>query len=293
MPSYRMRQSGWGSPNKLLEGENRPNGAIIHYYFKEKPAKESVVKLEILEESGKLIKSFASNAKKKKNQFTPKKGMNRFIWDMRYPDAISFEGLVLYSSNTKGPVAVPKNYKVRLVVDDQAMEQDFEIKMDPRSESTIEDLQAQFDYLIDIRNKLSEAHQAVIDIRSLRKDLDYLKGKLGDKEYYADVRKAIKAFDEEMTVIENNIHETRNEARQDPLNFGIKLNNRLAYLATHEAGGDYRPTDQGIAYKKEVSAQIDKELTDLKTVMDTQIPKLNELMQAKGVKFLMGGVAKP
>jgi len=96
-----------------------------------------------------------------------------------------------------------------------------------------------------------------------------------------------------MTVIENNIHETRNEARQDPLNFGIKLNNRLAYLATHAGGGDFRPTDQDIAYKKEVSAQIDKELVDLKTVMDTTIPKLNEMMQAKGVKFLMGSVGNP
>ena len=96
-----------------------------------------------------------------------------------------------------------------------------------------------------------------------------------------------------MTVIENNIHETRNEARQDPLNFGIKLNNHLAYLGTHAAGGDFRPTDQGIAFKKEVSAQIDKEIADLKTVMDTQIPKLNELMQAKGVKFLMGSLDRP
>ncbi len=293
MPSYRMRQSGWGNSNKLLEGENRPNGAIIHYYFKEKPAKESKIKLEILEASGKLIKTYASDAKEKKHKFSPKKGMNRFIWDMRYPDAVSFEGLVLYSAGTKGPVAVPGNYKVRLTVDDQAVEQDFKINIDPRIESTVEDLQAQFDFLIDIRNKLSEANQAVIDIRSLKKDLNYLKEKLGDKEYYADIRTAIKAFDAEMTVIENNIHETRNEARQDPLNFGIKLNNHLAYLGTHAAGGDFRPTDQGIAFKKEVSAQIDKELTDLKTVMETQIPKLNEMMQAKGVKFLMGGVERP
>ncbi len=293
MPSYRMRQSGWGRPNKLLVGENRPNGAIIHYYFKEKPAKESVVKLEILEENGKVIKAYTSNAKDKKFKFSPKKGTNRFVWDMRYPDAVSFDGLVLYSSNTKGPVAVPGNYKVRMTVDDEAIEQDFEIKIDPRIESTVEDLQAQFDYLIGIRDKLSAANQAVIDIRSLRKDLTYLKEKLGDKAYYDDIRAAIKTFDEEMTVIENNIHETRNEARQDPLNFGIKLNNRLAYLATHAGGGDFRPTDQDYEYKKEVSAQIDNELADLKKVMDSTIPKLNEMMQAKGVKFLMGSVGNP
>ena len=293
MPSYRMKQSGWGKPNKLLEGENHPGGVMVHYYFKEQPAKDQKVQLDILEENGELIKSFTSDAKEKKQQFKPKKGMNRFIWDMRYPDAVSFDGIVLYSSNTKGPIAVPDKYKVRLTVGEESTTQDFELKMDPRSESTIEDLQAQFDFLIDVRNKLSEAHQAVIDIRTTRKDLDYIKEKLGAKESNTDILKAINAFDEQMTIIENNIHETRNEARQDPLNFGIKLNNRLAYLATHESAGDFRPTNQGLAYKEEVSAQIDKELADLKTLMDAQIGTINAMIQEKGIRFLMGGVSRP
>ena len=293
MLSYRMKQSGRGRPNKLLVGENHPGGVMIHYYFKELPAKDQVVRLDILEEDGDFIKSYISNAKEKKQKFTPKQGMNRFVWDMRYPDAVSFDGLVLYSSNTKGPVAVPGNYKVRLTVGEESITQDFEIKMDPRSESTVEDLQAQFDYLMDVRDKLSEAHQAVIDIRSTRKDLEYLKEKLGDDDAYVDIIKSLDRFDEQMTIIENNIHETRNEARQDPLNFGIKLNNRLAYLATHEAAGDFRPTDQGVAYKEEVSAQIDQELVDLKTLMDEQVGKINSMIQSKGIKFLMGGFSKP
>jgi len=116
---------------------------------------------------------------------------------------------------------------------------------------------------------------------------------LGTEESYTDILKTINTFDEQMSVIENNIHETRNEARQDPLNFGIKLNNRLAYLATHESAGDFRPTDQGIAYKEEVSAQIDTELSNLKTLMDEQIGKINALIQEKGIQFLMGGITRP
>jgi hypothetical protein len=96
----------------------------------------------------------------------------------------------------------------------------------------------------------------VIDVRTVRADLDYLEAKLDD-DAPSSVREAIACCAEEMTVIENNIHETRNEAYQDPLNFGIKLNNRLAYLATHESAGDFPPTDQGVAYLAEVSAQID------------------------------------
>ena len=74
-------------------------------------------------------------------------------------------------------------------------------------------------------------------------------------------------------MVENNIHETRNEAYQYPLNFGIKLNNRLAYLATHESAGDFRPTDQAVAYKKEVSAQIDEEIAALQQLLMTSFPR--------------------
>lgn len=293
MPSYRMQGGGWGGFNPLLEGQNHPNGVMIHYYFKEKPGEDIPVTLEILETDDDLIKSYSSQAKKKSEKLPIKAGGNRFVWDMRYPDAVSFEGLVLYASSTRGPRAVPGRYKVRLKVGEEIQEQNFEIKKDPRVESSIDDLQAQFDFLIDVRDKLSEAHQAVIDIRNTRKDLEYLKGKLGEKEQYAEIISAIGELDEKMTVIENNLHETRNEARQDPLNFGIKLNNHLAFLATHEGGGDFRPTEQGLAFKEEVSAQIDKEINDLQKLMTEMTSKINGLIQAKGVQFLMPVVTKP
>ena len=215
--------------------------------------------------------------------------MNRFVWDMRYPDAVSFDGLILYSANTKGPVAVPGNYHVKLTVAGKSMEQDFEILKDPRVKSSIADLQAQFDFLIEVRDKLSEANQAVLDIRTIKKDLNYLKGKFKEQAEFADIIEMASDLDRQMTVIENNIHETRNEARQDPLNFGIKLNNRLAYLATHESAGDFRPTDQGVAYKKEVSAQLDKELKDLKELLTLRLNEFNKIIREKGVQFIKIG----
>jgi len=87
-------------------------------------------------------------------------------------------------------------------------------------------------------------------------------------------------------VIENNIHETRNEAYQDPLNFGIKLNNRLAYLATHESAGDFRPTDQAVEYKKEVSAQIDEEIASLEQLLNEKLPQINRMMEQQNIEML-------
>ncbi len=287
--SYRIRQGRSRGVNKLLVGEDHPGGVLIHFYLSDKPDSTNAVSLEILEADGDLVKRYSSAAKKKNDTLKVETGMNRFVWDMRYPDAVSFDGLILYSANTKGPVAVPGNYRVKLTVAGKSMEQDFEILKDPRVKSSIADLQAQFDFLIEVRDKLSEANQAVLDIRTIRKDLNYLKGKFKEQAEFADIIEMASELDRQMTVIENNIHETRNEARQDPLNFGIKLNNRLAYLATHESAGDFRPTDQGVAYKKEVSAQIDKELKDLKELLTLRLNELNKIIREKGVQFIKIG----
>ena len=125
----------------------------------------------------------------------------------------------------------------------------------------------------------------MIDVRTVRADLDYLEGKL-DEAAPQSLREAIALLRHEMTIIENNIHETRNEAYQDPLNFGIKLNNRLAYLATHEAAGDFPPTDQAVAYQAEVSAQIDAEIAALDALFEDRIPDINRLLGVQGVSVL-------
>ena len=152
--------------------------------------------------------------------------------------------------------------------------------------SSQRDLQAQFDFLIKVRDKLSEANQAVIDIRKMYDDFDYLEAKLEGNAEASPILEAIAAMREEASVIENNLHETRSEAYQDPLNFGIKLNNRLSYLATHESAGDFRPTEQGEAYRQEVSAQIDQEIEALNELMENRLPEINLMLRLQEVEML-------
>ena len=296
-PSYRMRQPGRGERDPLLEGENHPAGVMFYFNLDETPDADNPASIEILESDGTLIKQFetavkedddeaASDAEEDGDALDAEAGANLFVWDMRYPDAVSFDGLILYASNTKGPVAVPGTYRARLNFGGQTVEQEFEILKDPRVNSTRADLEAQFDFLIKVRDKLSEANQAVIDIRKLYADFDYLETKLEDKPEAADLLEAIASLREEASVIENNLHETRNEAVQDPLNFGIKLNNRLAYLATHESAGDFRPTDQGEAYRREVSAQIDQEIAALNELLEDRLPDINMMVRLQEIEML-------
>lgn len=284
-PSYRMAQGGWGGRDERLEGENHPDGVIFHYFVKDYDEGQEV-KLEVMESDGALIQTFSNKAKERDEKLEVQEGGNRFVWDMRYPGFVEFPGMVLYSSPNQGPKAVPGTYRARLTVDGASVEQPFEIIEDPRLETTREEFQEQFNFLTRVRDKVSEAHQAILDIRSVRKDIEYLKEKVGDKAEYENLRKAAENLEEEMTIIENKIHETRNQSRQDPLNYGIKVNNRLAFLMADQQRGDYPPTDQAKEVFRELSQELNGYLQELNGLMEEQLEKVNELADQKELPAL-------
>lgn len=283
MPTYRMAGSNRRDPK--LEGENHPNGVMIHYFIK-KLETGAEVKIDILESDGDTIRTFSTKAKDKLNLITIKAGGGRFVWDMRYPGYKTFPGMVFYGSPNQGPKAVPGKYQVRLTVNGKSQTQDFEILKDPRLNTSPEDFQAQFDFLMKVRNKVTEANEGIINLRKIKEDLGYLKNKLGSDEKNKDMMDAIKRFEEELNAIENNIHQTKNQSVQDPLNYGIKLNNRLAHLMVEEAQGDFRPTKQGEEVRSKLSQMVDEELTKLKTTIDNNLYKINQMAKEKGVMFV-------
>ncbi|MBK7872514.1 MAG: glycosyl hydrolase [Saprospiraceae bacterium] len=282
-PAYRMAQEG-GRVDMRLEGENHPNGVIFHYFVKNLDEK-SDVKLEILELDDDIIQTY-TNKSRGRQLLSVKNGGNRFLWDMRYPGFKDFPGMVLYASPNLGPLAVPGKYKARLTVNGERVEQEFEIIKDPRLPNTPEDYQKQFDFLVRVRDKVSEAHQAIIDIRAVRKDLAYLKEKLGKDPDNKDIINTISQLDEKMTVLENNIHQTKNQSVQDAINFGIRINNRLAFLMADQQRGDFPPTDQATEFEVEVTKELEKELKDLDQLFTENLSKINAAVKQKGIEML-------
>lgn len=287
MPSYRMAGgSGWGRRDARLEGENHPGGVMMHYFVSTTPENEEV-SIEIMEMNGDIIQTFSNKSKDRATQLKVSKGGNRFVWNMRYPGYKTFPGLVFYSSPNIGPKAVPGKYKARLTAYGQVTEQEFEIVKDPRVSTTQQEFQDQFDFLSKVRDKVSEAHQGILDIRKIKTDLNYVKTKVDEKPENQNLLDAMKKFQDDLTVIENNIHQTKNQAQQDPLNFGIKLNNRLAFLMYEEGTGDYPPTQQAEQVRVELSKQIDDELNKLNTLIDNNVPTINEMIKEKGIEIIM------
>jgi hypothetical protein len=285
-PAYRMAQGGRGGRDARKEGENHPDGVQFHFFLKDYDATTDEVQLEILENDGSLIRTYRSTAKKGDDKLEVTEGGNRFTWDLRYPGFKEFPGMVLYSSPNRGPKAIPGEYLARLSVNGDTVEQTFEIIGDPRLPNTEEDYRDQFDFLITVRDKVSEAHQAMLDIRALREDLDYLKGKLREEGDHAAILAMAEALNKEMTAIEQQIHMTKNESRQDPLNYGIKVNNRLAFLLADQQRGDFPPTDQAELVRQELTAELDGYLRELEQLFESEVPKINEALQDAEVGML-------
>ncbi len=286
--AYRMQQSGWGRANPKLEGTNHPNGAIIHYYIPELTETDTV-QIEIREANGALIQGYSSHAKEDKTNpaatkpLKVKSGGNRFVWNMQYPGFTAFKGMVLYSSPNRGPKAVPGKYKVILRYNGEVSEADLTIVKDPRLPNSQQDFQDQFDFLIAVRDQVSRANEAIVSIRKIKRDLDYLKGKANDQ---SGLRGILQDFETKLSVVENNIHMTKNQSRQDPLNYGIRINNRLAFLMADSQRGDYPPTNQAREFFEEVKKELDVEIQALDTLMSTYVGQINSKVSDSQIKMI-------
>ncbi|MFM7329174.1 MAG: glycosyl hydrolase, partial [Bacteroidota bacterium] len=284
LAAYRMPGSA-GERNAKMEGENHPGGAIIHYYVKAIDDKTEV-KLEILEQDGKVIRSFSNKSKEKADLLSVKPGANRFTWNLRYPGYKTFPGMVYYGSPNLGPKAVPGTYKVRLSVNQWTQEHEFDVLKDPRIETTGEDLREQFEFLTKVRDKVSEANLGVTDLRKIKSDLGTLLNKVGQDPAMKDLADAIRNFEQKLTGHETNIHETRNMSVQDPLNYGIKVGNRLAHLMIEQGMGDFRPTRQSEEVRQKLTGEIDAELSALRKTIEEQVRQINQLARERGVEVI-------
>jgi len=283
-PALRMAQGGRGRANKLKEGINVPAGVTFQYYVNDISDTDTLV-LTIKDTTGEVIKTISN--KDKKNPLKSTKGGHHYQWDMRYDGFKEFDGMIFYSSPNRGPKAIPGNYTAELSLREKVEKQTFSIVPDPRMETTQDEYQKQFDYLISVRDEVTKANQAIIDIRELKSDIDYMKTKL--KKSSSDTKSLSTQLDDfvtEIDLIENKIHMTKNQSYQDPLNYGIRINNRLAFLMADQQRGDYAPTDQAYGVRDALIVELDTEIVALNQVINKKLPSLNQKMADYGMQLL-------
>ncbi len=278
-PAYRMRGGGSGKPS-LTAGQNISAGVPFQIYLKEAVDEEQPIHLIVTDAQDAQLAVFSTKPdkelKEKKLDLSP--GMNRVNWDMRVAGAESFEDLVLWGGGLQGPLVVPGIYTATLTQGEVSEAVDFEIRKDPRVSAADVDLQAQFDFLLGVRDKLTEMHKMIEKLREVKTQIAALNERLK-----ADQHKPILDQGEEITkrlsVIEKKLYQTQNQSSQDPLNYPIRLNNRLSGLVGVVSMGDNAPTRQAVEVRDMLIAEIDQLLGELRQVLTDDVQKFNQQVE--------------
>jgi sensor c-di-GMP phosphodiesterase-like protein len=161
------------------------------------------------------------------------------------------------------------------------------VKKDPRLETTPEEYAKQLSLSLQVRDKLSETNDAVIRIRELRKQLDeYAKR---DAKKVAD---AAKALTQKLTEVEEALYQTRNRASEDPLNYPIKLNNKLAHVLGVVQSSDNQPTQQSYMVYEDLATQVNAELKKLDGLMGGELAAFNKLIRDENVPAVQAPARK-
>ncbi|WP_299608866.1 glycosyl hydrolase [uncultured Aquimarina sp.] len=283
--TYRMR--GGSFKDSKTEGTNHPSGVITYFNLKKFDKKKDTVSLTYFNTKGDTIASFSTSAKEKKHQLKDlEKGANQFNWNMRGKGAEKLKGMILWWASLDGPKAVPGTYKVSLNVNGKETSQPFTILADPRAEATPQQMQQQFDFITDVNKTVDKAHQSIKKIRKINTQLKSFSKQYKDDEKTKDLVTKAKDLQKQFGEIEKALYQTKNRSGQDPLNFPIKLTNKLGHLNSLVGMGDFGPTAQDIAVKNELTKEIETQLTLFDKLISEEIKSFNTEFNTLQLNYL-------
>ncbi|MGA7565390.1 MAG: hypothetical protein WBW53_04880 [Terriglobales bacterium] len=316
--AYRIH-TGEAPARFSFAGKNPPSGAVIYFYLKHAPkpatppaaqkdAQQDVqkpdvqndeVKIQILDSSGQVIRSYSSNRsdpldepldpddKKPEKQIKPEDGLNRFVWDLHYADAIRVPGYFLweYGDGAKGPLAAPGNYQVRVIADGKTETAPLELKIDLRVTVSQSDLEKQFKLQLALRDELNRVYDAVNQIRDVREQLDALKKRIAPGESSKTLLDSANALDAKLIAVRNPLINFKISASEDSLSYAPGIDAKLAFLSLTVAGfADAAPTEAEYKEFDKLKKQSDELLAIWQHVQNADIPGFQKLALEQNIQ---------
>ncbi|MBX6753727.1 MAG: glycosyl hydrolase [Thermorudis peleae] len=293
--SFELQETETGERREILldAAPNPPDGAVLRYFLREEPATE--VTITIYDEAGNEIRRFSSTKPQPApGQEPPREpvlqktaGVHQVVWNLRYPDATLVSGdksMEFVRGGLAGPLVPPGTYIARLQVGDHVVEQRFRVVRDPRIAARDADLREQFELALAVWKKLSEVHEAVNRIRTLRQQLEPWERRT-DHEALSSQAKALR---DRLLEIEGELIQYRAKSSQDSLNFPVRLNAKLAGLAGAIGSADARPTAAQRAVFADLVARADALLARLREVIERDIAAFNQQIRESGAAIIAG-----
>ncbi|MEJ2319730.1 MAG: glycosyl hydrolase [Gemmatimonadales bacterium] len=292
-----------------------PGGALFHFYLAEAPTEQ--VALQILDESGEPIRTYTWEPKKdmaegtgaksesaaedageaassdepfersaKGDSISVRAGLNRANWNLRHEAPEIVEDAV-YFGPTFGPMVAPGRYQVRLTIGDWSQTRGFELLPDPRVTLTAAEREAQYELMTRVRDRIQEAHDAIRTLRSVREQVK-AQAKLAEEAGFGDGFEAqADSIASRLTAVEEQLMQTKNESRQDPLNFPPRLDAQLVYLYGVVGSADAPPTDGAYERFDDLSQELQVVLSELREVLDGEVAAFNAALAASGAPAII------
>lgn len=284
----------------VLVGSNPPPGAIVYYWLKDKPKGE--VTVEVLDSKGALVRKYSSDQlqpldeppdpedKKPETQIKPDAGLNALVWDMRYEPAHYVPGYYLweYKDGSRGPLAMPGAYQVRVTAEGKTESAPLEIKLDPRVQVSRADLQEQFDLLMQIRDELSRVYDSINQIQDVRDQVNGMRKRLPSNDSTKPVLAAAGELDVHLLAVRDELIQVKNTANEDSLAYPQRVDDKLAGLAIAVGEGtDSAPT--GAAYR--IFAKLKKQAEDgiagWSELQRTELAALQKMTAAQNIQAIV------
>ena len=269
----------------------RSGSGVTLSWWLEEPA--AAARLEIIDAAGAVLRTFepepedapegGPEARYRGASLPNEAGLNVLHWDLRTEPAEVFPGMILWGVRTLSPAVPPDSYTVRLQVDGETLSVPLAVEPNPWiTDVTVADMQEQYRFGRMVRDEVSRANRAVIAIRNV-------KAQLADRYERSDderLRTAGGRLEQSASAVEGDIYQVRNQSNQDPLNFPIKVNNRLANLLSMSERGDGRPGNNMDDIFEILSTELTGYTERLEAVWATELEAVNRELERLGLPRL-------
>ncbi len=252
----------------------------LQYHLADHLAEDGVdVTVDVLDHTGSVLRSF--------DQSSSRAGMNEFTWNMRLENPTRVPGAVGWPGPPSGPRVVPGTYTAHIHIGDaEPIAREFQILGDPRVDTTADEYSKQFDMLMDIHHAIDEVHRTINDIRRIRSQIDATLARARGHEGLDAIKQPAQQIKQALTDIEETLIQTRSKSAQDPLNFPVKLNDKISALAGN-VDGDYGPTKQTRDVFEHLMAQVQSQIDSFNRIVSDDVPSFNDLVHEQRIPAII------
>lgn len=224
---------------------------------------------------------------------TLRAGLNRFVWDLRYPDTKEVHDVVNDEGTTRGPIAAPGRYTVRLTVGGRTLTQPFVVVGDPRVVATQADYDAQLVLALQVQGKTNDISQAVSRLDQIARDVDARVRDTKGQAYAGRVSASAKALRGKIDALRDSLVEIHSHADQITLHYPIRYYNMLLSLADMVQSAAGAPTAQEGEVYRDIAARVDAQLARARALETSDLAEFNQLLRELDVPVVMTHAPAP